>query len=90
MGVADQFPQLGEGADIWNLGEDHIERCQFVIDQGLINPCLLGPGLNMALHNLYGSRHRHIRDSIVAHMQSLPKCRCIIQPGFELLPPLIC
>jgi hypothetical protein len=35
--VAHQVPELDEGTDVWNLGENHIQRCLFVVDQGLVS-----------------------------------------------------
>jgi hypothetical protein len=35
MGVADQFRELGESADVRDLRENHIQRCLPVIDEGL-------------------------------------------------------
>jgi hypothetical protein len=50
MGVADQFPELGEGADVWNPGENYIQRCLFVVDQGLVSCRLPWLCVNTSLH----------------------------------------
>ena len=50
MGVADQFPELGKGADVWNPGENYIQRCLFVVDQGLVSCRLLSLCVDTSLH----------------------------------------
>jgi hypothetical protein len=50
MRVADQFPELGESTDVWNPGEEHIQRCLFVVNQGLVSGFPLWLRLNTSLH----------------------------------------
>lgn len=50
--VADQFRQFGKGADLWDLGEQHIQSCLSVVDQRLVSYRLLWLGLNPSLHTL--------------------------------------
>src|ERR1700694_3148984 len=81
MGVADQFRELGESADVLNLRENHIQRCLLVIDEGLARCRVLWLCFNRSLH---GSCH--LPHPLCTFIRLHLSCSRVLNVGSDVFP----